>query len=80
MSIEIHNTLTNRELEILELLARGELVRNISSQLEISLKTVIKHKENIMRKCKAGKSINLVGIFYHHASDIKKISQKSFFA
>ncbi len=44
------SVLTNREREILVLIAEGLLNREIADQLTISIKTVERHRENIMNK------------------------------
>jgi two-component system response regulator NreC len=43
-------TLTNRELEILKMLAEGRSVKEIATSFELSVKTVEAHKFNLMRK------------------------------
>lgn len=45
-----YDTLSNREREILKLLADGLTVKDIASRLNLSLKTVDVHKYNLMRK------------------------------
>lgn len=42
--------LTNRELEVLQLVAEGGTTKSIGSRLNISAKTVDTHRQNIMRK------------------------------
>ena len=44
------STLTERESEVLALVAEGRLNREIAEQLGISPKTVARHRENIMHK------------------------------
>ena len=44
------DTLTAREKEVLKLLAEGNSVKEIASDLDLSLKTVETHKFNLMRK------------------------------
>lgn len=44
------DTLTNREREILKLIAEGYKSRRIADELCISLKTVEKHRSNLMKK------------------------------
>jgi DNA-binding NarL/FixJ family response regulator len=44
------DTLTGREKEVLKLLAEGNSVKEIASDLDLSLKTVETHKFNLMRK------------------------------
>jgi two-component system, NarL family, response regulator NreC len=42
--------LTNRELEVLQLVAEGGTTKSIGNRLDISAKTVDTHRQNIMRK------------------------------
>jgi two-component system, NarL family, response regulator NreC len=42
--------LTPREREILQLLAEGKLTKEIATHLDLSIKTVEKHRENLMNK------------------------------
>ncbi len=42
--------LTNRELEVLQLVAEGGTTKSIGNRLDISAKTVDAHRQNIMRK------------------------------
>lgn len=50
-AIEKHNdTLTNREIEIIKLIASGYRNKDIAAFLSISNKTVIKHRFNLMHK------------------------------
>ena len=52
--------LTQRELQILNLVAQGIGLSLIAENLAISLRTVEKHKENIMKKLNVTNSIQLV--------------------
>lgn len=52
--------LTPRELEVLVLIADGLTNNEIGEELEISVKTVDRHRENIMRKLKVHNRIDLV--------------------
>ncbi len=45
-----YERLTNREREILVLLAEGHTLKDIATQLDVSVKTVDAHKYNLMRK------------------------------
>jgi len=45
-----YDTLSDREREVLKLLADGHVVKEIASQLNLSVKTVDAHKYNLMRK------------------------------
>jgi DNA-binding NarL/FixJ family response regulator len=42
--------LTNRELQVFEMIGRGVRTRDIATQLHLSVKTVESHRENIKRK------------------------------
>jgi len=42
--------LTTRELEVLQLVAEGNANKEIASELNISIKTVEKHRQNVMNK------------------------------
>lgn len=43
-------TLTNRELEVIKLIAEGQRTREIAQRLSLSHKTIEKHRTNLMRK------------------------------
>lgn len=49
-SILPHNTLSNREFEVFQLLVAGEGVTHIAEQLNLSTKTISTHKARIMQK------------------------------
>lgn len=51
---------TRREKEILHLLAQGFSSREISEQLNLSVKTIQTHRKNILKKTRTGNSIELV--------------------
>lgn len=55
-----YNTLTPRENEVLILIAEGLTNGEIANQLVISVKTVDRHRENIMRKLNMHSRIDLV--------------------
>jgi DNA-binding NarL/FixJ family response regulator len=57
-------TLSNRENEILELLARGMLYKEIASQLFISAETVRKHAYHIYEKLHVDNRIEAINRFY----------------
>lgn len=49
-SIETDNTLTTREIEVLVLVTKGLINKEIAEKLNISLTTVISHRKNITEK------------------------------
>ena len=51
--------LTNRELQIFELIGQGFGTRNIAAKLHLSVKTIDTHRENIKRKLNLGDSVEL---------------------
>ncbi|MFI5195009.1 MAG: response regulator [Chitinophagales bacterium] len=54
------NSLTEREMEIINLIKKGNSSREISNALDISLKTVEVHRHNILKKLKLRNSASLV--------------------
>ncbi len=54
------NSLTEREMEIINLIKNGQSSREISQSLNISLKTVEVHRHNILKKLKLKNSASLV--------------------
>jgi DNA-binding NarL/FixJ family response regulator len=54
------NTLTEREMQIINLIKQGMSSKEISMNLEISLKTVEVHRHNILKKLKLKNSASLV--------------------
>ena len=56
----VHSILTDRELEIITLIALEYSGKEISDQLFISMNTVETHRKNIMKKLDAKNSISLV--------------------
>jgi len=54
------NILTERELEIVKLVAEGLINKEISSKLNISIRTVDNHKAHIMQKLDLKSSIDIV--------------------
>jgi len=45
-----YETLTDREMEVLQLIAEGLTNREISKELNLSIKTIGTHRTNLMRK------------------------------
>ena len=58
------NNLTNREKEILELLSRGLMYKEIAAEIFISIQTVRKHVYNIYEKLHVNNRIAAVNKFY----------------
>ncbi|MFT3826425.1 MAG: response regulator transcription factor [Chitinophagaceae bacterium] len=54
------NKLTNRELEIINLIKEGQSSKEIAANLNISLKTVEVHRHNVLRKLKLKNAAQLV--------------------
>ena len=54
-----HGELTNREREVLQLLAEGHATRQVASLLHLSEKTVEVHRRNIMKKLGLGNLADL---------------------
>ncbi|MDP1622535.1 MAG: response regulator transcription factor [Bacteroidales bacterium] len=52
--------LTSREIEILKLFAEGFINKEISDQLEISIRTVETHKNHIMKKLELKSTVELI--------------------
>jgi PAS domain S-box-containing protein len=57
---ERHNSLTNRERQVMQLVVAGTLNKRIGAQLGISEITVKAHRGHMMRKMKAGSLADLV--------------------
>jgi two-component system response regulator NreC len=57
---ELHNSLTVREREVLEMVAKGYTNAKIAAQLFISPRTVETHRANVMRKLNLDNHIQLI--------------------
>lgn len=55
-----HERLTNRELQILSMIGTGKAVKQIASELGISINTVATHRAHILKKMDMGSSAALV--------------------
>ena len=58
--------LSNREVEIVKLVAKGLIAKEIASELNLSTHTVYTHRKNIMKKLKLGTSTELVLYAVNH--------------
>jgi len=54
------NTLTEREMDVINLIRRGSSSKDISQKLEISIKTVEVHRHNILKKLKLKNAASLI--------------------
>lgn len=52
--------LSDRELEVLKLIADGKTTRDISEQLFVSVKTVGTHKQNILKKLNLKSTVDII--------------------
>jgi DNA-binding NarL/FixJ family response regulator len=62
------NALTDREIQIINLIKEGESSKEIAIILNISLKTVEVHRHNILKKLKLKNSASLVNFINHSAN------------
>ena len=58
--VEQENLLTIREKEIVELIARGKMAKEISGMLNISIHTIYTHRKNIMKKLQISSPVELI--------------------
>lgn len=58
-NLVLYNKLTSREKQVFQMLVRGYGRKEIADSLDISIKTVDKHKENLMEKLKMYSSAEL---------------------
>lgn len=63
---ELSETLTTREIEVLQLICRGQSNREIAITLELSANTVAVHRANIMRALGVHKTAELVVYAINH--------------
>jgi len=54
------NTLTEREMDVINLIRQGNSSKDISAKLEISIKTVEVHRHNILKKLKLKNAASLI--------------------
>lgn len=59
-TLELINSLTKREKEVMELVVTGKLNKDIAKQLGISVKTVEVHRANVMDKMEVSSVTDLV--------------------
>ena len=61
-----HESLSDRELQIFILIAKGNKTSQIAQQLGLSWSTVSTHKANILRKMKMKNSVDLIKYYLQH--------------
>jgi two-component system, NarL family, invasion response regulator UvrY len=61
-----HESLSERELHIFTLIAKGNKTSQIAQQLGLSWSTVSTHKANILRKMKMKNSVGLIKYYLQH--------------
>lgn len=64
------NALTDREIQIINLIKEGQSSKEIAGNLKISLKTVEVHRHNILKKLKLKNSASLVNFINSVATNI----------
>jgi len=64
------NALTEREMQIINLIKEGFSSKEIAGNLQISLKTVEVHRHNILKKLKLKNSASLVNFIHNNSSYI----------
>ena len=64
------NALTEREIQIINLIKEGQSSKEIAQSLNISLKTVEVHRHNILKKLKLNNSASLVNFINNVATSI----------
>jgi DNA-binding NarL/FixJ family response regulator len=62
--VEAVNTLTEREMDVINLIKNGNSSKDISIKLQISIKTVEVHRHNILKKLKLKNAAALIHYMY----------------
>ena len=65
MCIDIRDSITSREREILGLLSKGHNSKEISDMLFLSPHTVDYHRRQLLKKTNSRNIAQLIGIAYH---------------
>ena len=63
---DVHESLSDREMQVFRCLAAGESVTDIASRLNLSVKTVSSHKANLMQKMSLANQSELVRYAIRH--------------
>ena len=69
-SLSAINTLTEREMDVINLIKQGSSSKDISLKLDISIKTVEVHRHNILKKLKLKNTVSLINFINSQAFDI----------
>jgi DNA-binding NarL/FixJ family response regulator len=64
------NTLTKREMEIINLIKEGSSSKKIAANLQLSIHTVEMHRHNILKKLKLKNSVSLINFIHNNSSYI----------
>lgn len=56
----VYSVLTSREVEVLQLLAEGRSTKQAASTLNVSIKTIETHRQNIMKKLDINNIVDLI--------------------
>jgi DNA-binding NarL/FixJ family response regulator len=72
----LHSTLSDREFQVLRMLAGGQSVTDIAGQLNLSVKTVSTHKARLMQKMNMASQADLIryAMAHHLVDDPEKPS------
>ncbi len=65
----LHERLSSRERQVLQLLSRGTSIKHIGQRLQISAKTVSTHKLRVMEKLEVASMAELMRYVIHHRLD-----------
>ncbi len=68
--VEAVNTLTEREMDVINLIKNGNSSKDISVKLQISIKTVEVHRHNILKKLKLKNAAALIHFMYASSMSI----------
>jgi two-component system response regulator FixJ len=58
--------LTNREREVMDLMISGEESKQTSARLRIDVKTVLRHRANVLKKMQVSNAVELVHLAWNH--------------
>ena len=67
------NHLTDKEKEVLLLVSAGLTTKEIAEKLNISFHTVESHRKNLLRKCQAKNSAELVQKSFQHSFETNRM-------